>query len=662
MSDPGEARELPEDVLRARRRLAAQGRELEALQSLGRRAAEARTPDELVQSVVDALHRVEELDAALLAQAWDGVPAVELAVGRPFDRAELAAIEARARRFLGWSAEPKSLPPRELEGFDGARGPRTGFREEELVLLPLLRAGRPEACLVLLPSAPADEGRLRLLYGASNQLSLHLERLLTAREAEADRLRAIVDTMPQGVLLADAGLRVLQANPAARRLFADCGVGADELSAGLERLALGTLVEQALERGTVEGETRGPGDRRFSVTISCLPGGDGRLLFVLIDRTESRRLESRLAQAEKLSTLGRLISGVAHELNNPLATIIGYSQLLRGARAGDEKLPKRLETLAREAERCRRIVQGLLSFARQHEPERKPLSLNQVVEGAISLLGYQLRVDGIEVERELSRDLPAIEGDAHELEQVLVNLLTNAAHAIRGVSERGTVTLCTRAEPCGTVVLEIRDSGPGIPEEVRARIFEPFFTTKSAGQGTGLGLSLVQAILSGHGGTIEALGHAEPGTTFRITLPAARRERTAHAAAEPAPAQAPAGAGRVLVVDDDEAVAQLICEALERDGLTAERVRGAREALARLALEPFDAIVCDLKMPDMPGEQLWDALRKSHPALVRRVLWTTGDTLGAGPEQIRSRTGQDVLAKPFDLDELRRRVQACLAS
>jgi len=289
------------------------------------------------------------------------------------------------------------------------------------------------------------------------------------------------------------------------------------------------------------------------------------------------------------------------------------------------------------------------------------LALNDVVKNVVALLRYQLRVDGIRIECELSPDLSAIEGDGHQLEQVLVNLLTNAAQAIRQTGEAGTVTIATRVATSAAIVLEVRDTGPGVPVEMRSKIFDPFFTTKALGEGTGLGLSLVYGIVTDHGGTIELRAHDGGGSTFRITLPAGR----ATPLAMPTPPRASGGlgttTGRVLVVDDDEAVARLICEALVKDGLVARRVRGGREALERLAAESYDLIICDVKMPDMNGERLHAALERDRPDLARLVLWTTGDTLGPGPEELAKRTGLDLLTKPFDLDELRDRVRERLA-
>ena len=203
---------------RAERRLAARGRELDALQALGRRAAEAETPDELFASVIAALHRSGGLDLALVGYTWDGEPAERLHLSRPFDRGYLTQVTLHARRFLGWdgASSPVSEQLR-LDGYDPARGKRSRFSEEDVVLLPILRGGRQVACLLAVPSARADQRYRRLLYSASNQLSLHLDRLLRAREVETDRFRAIVDAMPQGVLLTDDRLRLQGSHSQSRR-------------------------------------------------------------------------------------------------------------------------------------------------------------------------------------------------------------------------------------------------------------------------------------------------------------------------------------------------------------------------------------------------------------------------------------------------------------
>jgi signal transduction histidine kinase len=333
------------EVRRAQRRLAARSRELDALQVLGRRAAEARAPEELFAAVIEVVHRDDPLDLALVGFTWNGAPGLLVYLARPFDEGYLDGVVRRACRFLGWDEDAEIEPQRyRLDGFDPARGERSVFREEDLALLPLVRGARTIGCLLAVPAGEPDERRLRLLYNASNQLSLHLDRILRTQAAETDRFRAIVDAMPQGVLLTDLGLRILQANGAAERMLQAAGLpGARSLEAGLRQLGLTKLVEHVRDGASevAEGEAHVVGDRIWSITVSALPGREGArsgLVFVLSDRTESRRLQQQLAQSETMSSLGQMISGVAHELNNPLASIIGYSQLMRGSVRGDEKL------------------------------------------------------------------------------------------------------------------------------------------------------------------------------------------------------------------------------------------------------------------------------------------------------------------------------------
>jgi len=654
-------RQARREISRVEAGLAARSSELDLLQSLGRRAAEAGWAEELFDATASVLHEGQALDLVLVGYQLDDSPRMTGFLARPFSDDYLGILVRRAEKFLGWEAGRAAVERRELQMFDEARGARDDFREEDLILLPVVRQGRPVACLLVVPSGSPDEGRMRVLYSASNQLSLHLDRILTVREAEADRFRSIVDSMPQGVVLTDARLRVLQANRSARSMLEAANVpGVDDLEPFVRHYELEAAVERV--RGAcaplAEGEVRIDEERVWIVTVSPVHDPKGAvegLVLVLTDVSERRRLRDQLTQAEKMSSLGRMISGVAHELNNPLASIVGYAQLIDPA-SGDEKLAERLQILRREAERCRKIVENLLSFARRREPEILSLSLNEVVRNVVTLLEYQLRVDDVGVETELGRDVPALRGDAHQLEQVLVNLLTNARHAIGKSGRPGTVFISTRRAASGTVVLEVRDDGPGIPDAVRSRIFDPFFTTKPAGEGTGLGLSLVYGIVAAHGGTIEVHQPPEGGTLFRLTFHVGDVSRTEPVREGPV-AEEVARRGRILVVDDEDPVARLICEALAEDGHLTERANDGRQALDRLAGGEFDLIISDVKMPGMDGEQLGRELARRAPDLSGRLLLTTGDTLGDGPLDSRAPARHHVLQKPFDLDELRRVVR-----
>ncbi|HSF31800.1 MAG TPA: ATP-binding protein [Candidatus Tectomicrobia bacterium] len=244
-------------------------------------------------------------------------------------------------------------------------------------------------------------------------------------------------------------------------------------------------------------------------------------LLQLNNRLEVRasELAAQLVQSEKVAAMGGLLASVAHELNNPLTVVVGQSALLRELNPTGP-VAARAEQIALAAERCTRIVRSFLALARQHSPERQPAQLNQVIREALELLAYPLGVDNVEVRLALADDLPPLWADPHQLHQVVVNLVSNAHQAMREAAPPRRLTVTTRAEPSGAQVsLEVADTGPGIPPDIQARIFDPFFTTKPLGVGTGLGLSLCQGIIEGHGGTIRLASTAGPGAVFRVELP-----------------------------------------------------------------------------------------------------------------------------------------------
>ena len=282
----------------------------------------------------------------------------------------------------------------------------------------------------------------------------------------------------------------------------------------------------------------GGSSREVEVTSSVLNhGGRNLVQWFCRDISDRRRAEQerealhlQLLQSEKLSALGHLISGVAHELNNPLTGVIGYSQLLTGLEC-DERIRRGLERVYTEARRCHRVVQNLLTFARKHTPEKNFISINDILESTIELRSYQMRVDDIEVRMDLCKDLPRTMGDFHQLQQVFMNLVNNAHQAIQESGVAGTLTI--RSRGLGNVIrVEIADTGPGIPSEILSKIFDPFFTTKQPGQGTGLGLSICFGIIEEHEGRILATSTVGKGTTFLIDLPVLRQVQAAQPGAQ----------------------------------------------------------------------------------------------------------------------------------
>src|SRR6266566_358865 len=377
---------------------------------------------------------------------------------------------------------------------------------------------------------------------------------------------------------------------------------------------------------------------------------------------EVRKRTERLLQTEKVATMGELLAGVAHELNNPLSVVTGRVGLLQVQLRDNPEVTRQLDKVAEAADRCARIVRNFLALARQHPPERQEVNLNLVVDEALDLVGYALRTDGVEVTLELADDLPVLWADVHQLHQVLVNLITNGHHAMREKSEPRVLTIKTESDASRSrVSLSIADTGPGIPPVVRARIFEPFFTTKPTGQGTGLGLSLCQGIVEEHGGTITVESAPGRGAKFRIELPVVAPPT---AAVEPAAAVPPSAmtSKSILVVDDESEIAAVLAEMLQRAGHRVEIAANGAMGLEMLERRGYDLILTDTKMPVLDGVEFYRALERRFPQLCRRLIFVTGDLLDPEKRSFLASTGAPCMEKPFDLDEVRRVVDRLLAS
>ena len=387
--------------------------------------------------------------------------------------------------------------------------------------------------------------------------------------------------------------------------------------------------------------------------------GPARVDALLRDVTERRKMADhgrdvyhQLLQAEKLAALGQTVSGVAHELNNPLATILTWSERLSG-RPLDVLTKRGVATILSESERAAKIVRNLLTFSRKHHTTRGMVDLNQVVRETLSLRTYDQRVSNITTIDALATGLPQVFADAHQLKQVLLNLMINAEQAMLSASGRGTLIVRTWHEVAGEcVVLEINDDGPGIPDDVRPRIFDPFFTTKSAGTGTGLGLTVASRIVEDHGGKLDmesTLGH---GTSFYVRLP------TGAGLPRPRPSsvpQAPPVVGRgaaVLVVEDEPALAEAVGDALAEAGFLVDHAADGQTALERTRRRTYDLVVCDLKMPRLDGQAFYRAIADTAPALTRRIVFVTGDVIAADAEAFLEESGCRWLRKPFRLADL----------
>jgi PAS domain S-box-containing protein len=366
-----------------------------------------------------------------------------------------------------------------------------------------------------------------------------------------------------------------------------------------------------------------------------------------------RRAQEQLVQSEKMVAIGQLISGVAHELNNPLTAILGYSELLGATPDASSQTADYAAKIAKQAQRTQKIVQNLLSFARQQKPERGSVRINEVLEDTIGLRDYDWRRNKIAVVREYDADLPETQGDRHQLQQVFLNILNNAFDVLISSTEpRGISVRTAWAE--GRVLIEFTDSGPGVREPMR--VFDPFYTTKAVGEGTGLGLSICYGILKEHGGEITVRNVTPRGACFTVFLPVAPTDMASEHAEAPALLAAarehtPSGIC-VLLVDDEEAVLEVEREILRERGHTVYLAQTVPEAIALLERAAVNVVVADFKLPGaLGGQQLYSWIRRFRPVLADHVVFTFADGQSESVSQFLAESGCAALHKPFRVDE-----------
>ena len=523
--------------------------------------------------------------------------------------------------------------------------------------------------LVLEEEAAVAQDASRVADEQELETQLIRTRALTTEK----RFRHLFEQANEAIVVVSAmDFSIVELNEKARALF---GVG--EL--GADRVLLGRCLDVKLpEPPPVTGadwfdllarlESVNVRRRDGHVTETVVDGSEIRLedrpayQFVFRDRTEKVRLEQQLRQAEKLSALGQMISGVAHELNNPLTAVKGYLELILARHELTDRTRADLEKVAVESERAAKLVTQFLHFARERKPRREMCDLNQIVRRVIELREFEFKVAMVAAKLDLEEGLPMTLLDSDQVQQVLLNLINNALHAMVETPPPHALTIRSRSGN-EVLTLEIEDNGPGIPEDRAAHIFEPFYTTKEVGTGTGLGLSIAHGVMTDHDGEIEARNVKGGGALFVLRFPfreAGDRDETTRIIMRPeitddTPPGAPA---EILVLDDETAISGMMGEMIEMLGHRPILCNAARQALEIIREKEIDVILSDFRMPGMNGEDFYAEVREFDPDLAARIIFISGDVANEETQDFIRSTGNATIAKPFKIDGLREALNA----
>ena len=511
----------------------------------------------------------------------------------------------------------------------------------------------------------------RVTIGGQDRV-LALARDITRRKAAEAALRAseeqyrsMFNASTDGLALWNAAGEIVDTNPALWRMYGygdgespalplACDTGPCYHTEFLKAVAAGQSLHSEVTDLRKDGSA-------LELEVHGIPmqyQGKRHVLTIARDITEKKRSAEELTrqreslyQREKLAALGSLLAGVAHELNNPLSVVVARAVLLE--EQGDSATQTAALKIRTAAERCARIVRTFLAMARQQQPERGPVAVNDVVSAALDITAYAIRTSSIDVELELAKGMPLILADADQLHQVLLNLIINAQQSLQDQPAPRQIRVTSCFDSLAEVLcIRVADNGPGVPAHLRTRVFEPYFTTKPTGMGTGVGLAVSLGIVEAHGGTLTVDCPIEGGAVFTILLPVSTVKATG---ADAEPSWKPTASGRtILIVDDEAEIRDALAEILTGARHRVVTAGSGREALERMGEDHYDVILTDIRMPDLDGRALYQEIEQRWPGHAGRVVFVTGDTLTSALREFVCESGRPVIEKPFLPNEVRR--------
>lgn len=661
----------PERLLaETRRELARRLNDFFSLQELAYMLAESIQTDRIAEQVAQYTTRFLPAEGALVLLESGGPERVEVAgavgllqsqAGRQFQTAELGELVTRA------------MEAEQLAVASSKTDPPLGFAAVETVLqsaavAPLTAHGFTLGAVVIAARAPHAFGveDLRLLSTVATHAALALSnaRFFQFVQRAKTEWETTFDAIADGVALIDPRGRVRRCNRALATLLhetVDDMVGVD-----LAEALLGQPTDLSISSASGEAGSRSQPltlrsatlNRTFRITGAPLGGtfGAGWRVVLVEDVTDEKALEAQLIQSDKMASIGQLVSGVAHELNNPLTSIAGLSEFLLEQGHPDPRHREHLQVIFEQADRAANIVHSLLAFARKGPVKTEEVDLTEVARRTTDLMAHELAMRHIDLEVALDDGLPPVRGDRYQLQQVTLNLLTNAVQALGDLpgDARRVVRVAT-ARDGRDVILRVEDTGPGISPELLPKIFDPFVTTRQARGGTGLGLSVSYRLIEGHSGTLTVEQPAGGGSAFVIRLPCARRSDPVATPETPVASEARArasGPRRVLLVDADPGVRRTIAALFASEGHEVEAAADALHALSLLATNTYDLVIADARAAVSAGESFVQSYFADHPDAKARTILLTADVRPETDAWLRE-LDVPFFHKPFAVRDLR---------
>ncbi len=643
--------------------LARRLRELFLLQELTYLLSESLEPERIAEQVARYLVRFLDAQGAMVVLAGESEATVRVAaaegslghcVGRLVSLADaqpIARAMAQERLEVLARGGPAPLLP--------------GVEAHHAAVAPLRAHGVTAGAIVAVdPPQPFGPDQLRLLSTVAAHAAVVLTnaRLFDQLRAGKEQWESTFDALTTGVAVLDAAGRIRRANRslaavlsrpvsalANRNLAQELLGSPDALAELYQAVGRGELVSPLTRRSE-------PLRRIFRISAAPMQGDSsgGWVVALIEDVTEQQAFEAQMIQHEKMAAVGQLVSGVAHELNNPLTSVSGLAELLLDQQATMPAAKEHLRIIHEQAERAGKIVRNLLSFSRQGPAEVAPLDLGDVVRRTALLLEYEVRLQQVELVTEVPPEPLTVMADRMQLQQVVVNLLTNALQAVAANPPERERRIVIRAAHAGDRArVEVDDTGPGVPEAIAPHIFTPFFTTKGPGAGTGLGLAIAYGIVERHGGTLSVHRSTSGGARFEVNLPASSEAPSVRriSAAHPHPAAA-GGGHRGLLVDGDPAVQRTISMLFRSDGHTVDTARDGSEAERLLECGDYDLIIADPRAAATSGTPFAEELVSRWPQLRRHTIFATADVRPETEAWLRG-LGCHYVHKPLSARQLR---------